>query len=580
MVRKGPINCSGSSEPEDGRARKTSDQSSILKKRFSLSPDPSSWGYDVSPKSYDPDDWLHKDEKDLNSRGSFCNSRGIPTIGCITLLALILVGLFLGYPIQDAIRHKIMSHNGGYNLGGINSTGQISESVFSLVDDDTPQEVRTKTSPVDGRTMRLVFSDEFNRDGRTFYPGDDPYWEAVDLHYWGTGDLEWYDPSMVYTKDGSLVLEVAEANPIDNHNMSYIGGMVTSWNKFCFTGGYIEASVQLPGSPTVNGFWPAVWTMGNLGRAGYGASTEGLWPYSYEACDIGTVPNQTENGFPPVQELQMGDQYSDYALSYLPGQRLSACTCPGEPHPGPVHRDGTFMARSSPEIDMIEAQIDSGLGGRGSASQSAQFAPFNGYYRWDNATYATYYMQPDEQHLNTYGGGVYQQAGSTVSLVNQECYQLPHSGGEGCYSIYGFQYKPGYAEDGAYITWVNDDKLSWRLEAAGFGPDATTGISARPVSKEPMYILANLGISQGFSGAIDFDLLTLPAYMKVDWIRVYQYEDDMNVGCDPPNYPTSNYINAYLEAYTNPNITTWSLPRNKGGLGEPWPKNSRVTPCD
>jgi hypothetical protein len=32
--------------------------------------------------------------------------------------------------------------------------------------------------------MQLVFSDEFRVDGRTFYPGDDPYWEAVDLHYW------------------------------------------------------------------------------------------------------------------------------------------------------------------------------------------------------------------------------------------------------------------------------------------------------------------------------------------------------------------------------------------------------------
>ncbi len=32
----------------------------------------------------------------------------------------------------------------------------------------------------------LVFSDEFNEEGRSFYPGDDPYWEAVDLHYWGT----------------------------------------------------------------------------------------------------------------------------------------------------------------------------------------------------------------------------------------------------------------------------------------------------------------------------------------------------------------------------------------------------------
>jgi beta-glucanase (GH16 family) len=47
-------------------------------------------------------------------------------------------------------------------------------------------------------------------------------------------------------------------------------------NKFCFTGGQIETSVQLPGANNVVGMWPAVWTMGNLGRAGYGASLEGM----------------------------------------------------------------------------------------------------------------------------------------------------------------------------------------------------------------------------------------------------------------------------------------------------------------
>jgi beta-glucanase (GH16 family) len=47
-------------------------------------------------------------------------------------------------------------------------------------------------------------------------------------------------------------------------------------NKFCFTGGYVETSVQLPGINNVVGLWPAVWTMGNLGRAGYGASLEGM----------------------------------------------------------------------------------------------------------------------------------------------------------------------------------------------------------------------------------------------------------------------------------------------------------------
>ena len=47
-------------------------------------------------------------------------------------------------------------------------------------------------------------------------------------------------------------------------------------NKFCFTGGYVETSVQLPGANDVLGLWPSVWAMGNLGRAGYGATLDGL----------------------------------------------------------------------------------------------------------------------------------------------------------------------------------------------------------------------------------------------------------------------------------------------------------------
>ena len=60
------------------------------------------------------------------------------------------------------------------------------------------------------------------------------------------------------------------------HNLSYQSGMMTSWNKFCFTGGILEAAVMLPGSNNVHGLWPAVWAMGNLGRAGYGASLDGM----------------------------------------------------------------------------------------------------------------------------------------------------------------------------------------------------------------------------------------------------------------------------------------------------------------
>lgn len=55
---------------------------------------------------------------------------------------------------------------------------------FGLIDHDTPKDAYTIKSRRDGREFQLVFSDEFEQDGRSFYPGDDPYWEAVDFHYW------------------------------------------------------------------------------------------------------------------------------------------------------------------------------------------------------------------------------------------------------------------------------------------------------------------------------------------------------------------------------------------------------------
>ena len=77
------------------------------------------------------------------------------------------------------------AQNGGWGSVTTNATGQIPDiGNFGLIDKDTPVEMYNIPSYKDGREMVLVFSDEFNTDGRTFYPGDDPYWEAVDLHYW------------------------------------------------------------------------------------------------------------------------------------------------------------------------------------------------------------------------------------------------------------------------------------------------------------------------------------------------------------------------------------------------------------
>lgn len=200
-----------------------------------------------------------------------------------------------GYPITSWALKKFASHP--INVVTMtNSTGQVWSSAslhfssihlqlrvitqvpsignFGLIDDDTPDWARTRLSFTDGSTeYTLVFSDEFNTDGRTFYPGDDPYWEAVDLHYWQTNNMEWYDPAAITTADGALQISLTQK---ETHGLDYQGGMIQTWNKFCFTGGLLETSVVLPGVNNVVGLWPAVWTMGNLGRAGYGASLEGM----------------------------------------------------------------------------------------------------------------------------------------------------------------------------------------------------------------------------------------------------------------------------------------------------------------
>jgi hypothetical protein len=71
------------------------------------------------------------------------------------------------------------------------------------------------------------------------------------------------------------------------------------------------------------------------------------------------------NGLPTGGSNTGLDPKTDFALSYMQGQRLSRCTCPGESHPGPVHEDGTYVGRSAPEIDIFEAQVRRRGYGRG-----------------------------------------------------------------------------------------------------------------------------------------------------------------------------------------------------------------------
>ncbi|KIR25912.1 glucosidase [Cryptococcus deuterogattii 99/473] len=470
------------------------------------------------------DDWMHNPDsnKDLNyDRGTIFTARGFLNVGCLFMLILCLVTLFAGYPIITHLTETPIKTNGAYNMGGINSTGQVPliSNIPNMIDNDTPQEAYTRTG-FDGKTYNLVFSDEFEKEGRTFFPGDDPFWTGVDLNYWPTGDLEWYDPAAITTKDGHLVITI---NQQEIHDLNFRSGMLQSWNQMCFQYSiYIETSVSLPGNNNVGGFWPGVWMMGNLGRPGYGATTDGTWPYSYDSCDYGTLANQTNpQGTGPEGALTSGA--NDGPISYLPGQRMSSCTCKGEDHAGP---DVTY-GRGVPEIDVLEGQIDLTVN-RGQVSQSAQFAPFDAGYEFLNTSKGAIQYDTDITIWNSYKGGTYQEAVSSLTYIDSNNYV----GTSGKFGIYGFEmFSDPNNRNSGYITWVADGKKSWTMYPAAVGPLSSMNIGQRLISEEPMAMVINFGMSNNFQ-AIDLNHLTFPAEMHVDYMRVYQRSEG-RIGSTP-----------------------------------------------
>jgi beta-glucanase (GH16 family) len=88
---------------------------------------------------------------------------------------------------------------------------------------------------------------------------------------------------------------------------------------------------------------------------------------------------------------------------------------------------------------------------------------------------------------------------------------------------------------------VSNNQLAWTINYAAMGPNAQAQIGGRPIPVEPMYIIVNLGASNSF-GAVEDDKIPWPVHMYVDYIRVYQPKGKTNIGCDPDDFPTANYI--------------------------------------
>jgi hypothetical protein len=225
--------------------------------------------------------------------------------------------------------------------------------------------------------------------------------------------------------------------------------MLQSWNKFCFTSGYIEVSMTLPGpNQETTGYvssgqfvclflfrcsfsLPVAWGMDD-GKPGetWVWSINGWYmalhvrPSSCSSVDslIVLIPilavtthamsvrfriRHSETALAPpqcsaqtrrmrtttsscqcYQASVFRESISSSSPLPLPASNVcvllssnSACTCPGQDHPGP----STSKGRGAPEIDLIEAQHNK-LGSGQVASQSAQFAPMTHDYLYGNST--------------------------------------------------------------------------------------------------------------------------------------------------------------------------------------------------
>ncbi|TGZ77243.1 beta-glucan synthesis-associated [Ascodesmis nigricans] len=460
---------------------------------------------------------------------------------CLQLLFLILIvlGVLCAgvlYPILLSIR--VFDRERPPERLSEFDFGMLEGIRTSMIDPDTPDYAMTRDSVLGRGKLKLVFSDEFEQDGRTFYPGEDQFWTAPRIHYAATNDLEMYDPDFITTKDG--VLEIRFQTYRD-YDLDFRSGMLQSWNKLCFKGGVMEVSASLAGPAGVAGLWPGIWSLGNLARPGFRASSDGVWPYSYDQCDVGITPNQS----------------STDGISFLPGQRLAKCVCKNEDHPSP----GT--GRGAPEIDALEGTINYDMK-IGEVTQSSQMAPFDIWYQ-TNYDYVAI-KNHSVTRMNSWQGGPFQQAVSGVTMLNNDWYDGKQ------YQKYAFEYIPGKA-DGA-IAWFVGDEETLRMTGNAIGPNGNIG--QRDISQEPMSIILNLGMSENWAW-IDMERLAprlaQGTVMRIDYVRIYQEEGKELLTCDPPGYPTTEYIAKHPKAYDNANLTQWDE------TGYPWPKNKFMDQC-
>ncbi|CAB9503152.1 Beta-glucan synthesis-associated protein [Seminavis robusta] len=430
---------------------------------------------------------------------------------------------------------------------------------------------------------KLVFSDEFNLPGRSFDDGTDPRWTALDKNDYTNNAQHYYSPGNAYTNDkGELVIktEAADTDVVGFDDVKrekthvtkhFRSAMLQTWNKFCFTGGIIEAEVVLPGRHDVGGLWPAFWLLGNLARHTYVGSSEHIWPWSEVKC----------------------------TKKSRDSQRLSAC------HKVAHYGMKAGVGRGAPEMDIFEVQpgnVHAGTGpfkempvGQPFMSSSFQVAPGradirpgNGYWpgpgQWYegliggmNSTLNIQFYGSYNHFRGDYNPAVSDYWSDALSFnqqLNETHFKDQHK--------YRLEWQVPTEDQLGHLHWFLDGQLVLAINGESF---VKNGMGSE-ISSEPSYILFNTAVSSewgfpkecpencpckkyncysndfrekcGFSEGFCPMMEEKPAEMKVNWVRVYQDPADptQKVGCSTPERPTRQYIEAHAKSYKQENDVT------------------------
>jgi len=426
--------------------------------------------------------------------------------------------------------------------------------------------------------------------------------------------LHYYSASNIRTNDDGELEIISEATDteiigFDDQKMEntrvtkhFRSGMLQSWNKFCFTGGIIEAEVQLPGYAEIGGLWPALWLLGNLARHTYVGSSTHVWPFTAHECNALT-------------------KYS---------QKLTGCNAR-------AHYDlAPGFGRGAPEIDVFEMQpgpIRANEGqylqsfvGQPFMSASYQFAPGKvnrpgtGWWPYPGQWYDGVHIG-NETCLNIVFYGVYnsffgdtspRQAYWSDALSYNRQLTASHFKERHKYRLEwgvpdSISEDEGESHTGfnsGYLNWYLDDQLVMAvngsiIEAPGYG--AT-------ISSEPMSIILNTAISKqwGFPNKPDWcpgkvydcnskdgsekcgfdpffcEMMQRKPKLKVNYIRVYQDKSDpkQKVGCSTPERPTRKYIIANQNKFKLDTDILPLKPIQVGrGVCHPESSNSSIDRC-